>query len=175
MSTTSLPSYGAHQSFEFENTPSYTEHPQAYERRVSLKDDVRPRPSGNFVKVSKNGRVSLRLIAQEDNISLPVYGNAGVVEGTVEISKTDGISSVEVKVRLKVCLKFLLDFGCIVSDRRPAAFTRNCREWDTHLKTLSGQCCSVVKKWNKYYLPTQIVFQLKPTEDIHCRQWYLCS
>jgi hypothetical protein len=42
--------------------------------------------------------VSLRLIAQEDNISMPEYKTGDVVEGTVEIAKTDGISSVEVKV-----------------------------------------------------------------------------
>lgn len=64
---------------------------------------LRPRPSGSFVKESKNGDARLRLSAQEDNINLPIYESRGVVEGTVELSKTDGIQSVKVKVRTTNC------------------------------------------------------------------------
>lgn len=51
------------------------------------------------MKESKSGDARLRLSAQEDNATLPVYGSGGCVEGTVEMTKTDGVMSVEVKVR----------------------------------------------------------------------------
>ncbi|TFK40766.1 hypothetical protein BDQ12DRAFT_679993 [Crucibulum laeve] len=95
MSTTSLPSYIAP---SFTRTPSYSVEPHAYEQRLAQADGLRARPSGNFIKKSKNGDVRLRLNAQEDNITLPVYGSGGRVEGTIELSKTDGVTSVEVKI-----------------------------------------------------------------------------
>lgn len=96
MSTTTLPVYNEPL---FNRTPSYSVEPGQHEQRIALYDRLRPRPSGEFVKQSKSGDVSLRLVAQEDNVSLPVYGNGGCVEGTVNLNKTEGISSVEVKVR----------------------------------------------------------------------------
>lgn len=76
----------------------YSAEPHQYEQRIALADRLRPRPSGNFVKKSKNGDARLRLNAQEDGVALPTYGSQGCVEGTVELSKTDGVTSVEVKV-----------------------------------------------------------------------------
>lgn len=95
MSTASLPSYVAP---SFDRTPSYSAEPHEYEQRIALADRLRPRPSGNFVKESKNGGVKLRLSAQEDNLALPVYGSGGRVEGTVELTKPSSVGSVEVKV-----------------------------------------------------------------------------
>jgi hypothetical protein len=42
--------------------------------------------------------VILRLNAQEDSVEVPVYGLGGRVTGTVELSKTKAVQSVEVKV-----------------------------------------------------------------------------
>lgn len=93
MSTTSLPSYRAVNP----HIPSYTAEPQAYERRLAV-NRLRPRPSGEYVKQSKGSGISLRLVAQDSNVSLPVYGCGSSIVGTVEIPRPDGVTAVEVKV-----------------------------------------------------------------------------
>ena len=88
MSTASLPSY------RYE--PRDTEHLLAAHRG----------PYGNngasdesFVKNSRTGGVVLRLSGQPAGATLPEYGRAGVVEGTVELKPelADGALNVEVK------------------------------------------------------------------------------
>ncbi|KAF9013303.1 hypothetical protein BDQ17DRAFT_1343160 [Cyathus striatus] len=108
MSTASLPSYVAP---GFNRTPSYSVEPHAYEQRIALADRLRPRPSGNFVKESRNGDVRLRLSAQEDGVALPVYGSAGRVEGNIELTKVDGITSVEVKIEGRLHLREIGEGG----------------------------------------------------------------
>ena len=56
------------------------------------------RHSGDFVKQSRSGGVSLRLIDQGDGTRLPVYGHGSSVEGMVNLAKPAGIARVEVKV-----------------------------------------------------------------------------
>lgn len=90
MSSTSLPSYVG-------DIPPYSAYPQPFEQRLAL-NQLRFRPSGNFIKQS--GGISLRLIEQDNNVDIPVYGCGDSVEGTVNISKPESITSVEVKVRL---------------------------------------------------------------------------
>lgn len=97
MSAASLPSYVAP---HFSRSPSYTAEPQLHEQRLAVANGVRPRPSGHFIKESKSGGARLRLTSQENHVTLPVYGSNGSVEGTVEVSKPEGITSVEVKVIL---------------------------------------------------------------------------
>lgn len=94
MSTASLPSYAAPL---LERTPTYTAEPQAFEQRLAL-NRLRPRPSGEFTKQSKSGALALRLFAQENNASLPVYGAGALIDGAVEIARPEGVNSVEVKV-----------------------------------------------------------------------------
>lgn len=100
MSTTSLPSYAPPSlaSSSYTRIPSYTAEPRAFEQRLAL-NRAHPRPSGEFTKQSRSGGVGLRFLAQERDTTLPVYGNAGVIEGVVEIAKPEGVHSVEVKVR----------------------------------------------------------------------------
>lgn len=95
MSTTSLPSYVAPPTFA--RSPTYSAEPHAFEQRLALNRPAQ-RPAGSFVKQSKN--VSLRLYAQDDNASLPVYGCGATVEGAVTLSKMEGVTAVDVKVRL---------------------------------------------------------------------------
>jgi len=102
MSLASLPSY-AETPFtpRMENgTPAYTVEPQPYEQRIGQNGLLRTRPSGEFVKHTKNRAISLRLVSQKHDARLPTYGLAGEVEGTVIVSKPDGITSVDVKVRV---------------------------------------------------------------------------
>ncbi|CDO77139.1 hypothetical protein BN946_scf184657.g14 [Trametes cinnabarina] len=94
MSTTSLPSYVPP---AFTRIPSYSAEPHEYEQRLAWSRPPR-RPAGDFVKQSKGGNVSLRLFAQEDSVSLPVYGTGEAVEGAVDLAKTEGVNAVEVKV-----------------------------------------------------------------------------
>jgi hypothetical protein len=58
----------------------------------------RSRQSGDFVKQSRSGGVSLRLVDQGDDTPLPVYGHGSSVEGMVNLAKPAGIARVEVKV-----------------------------------------------------------------------------
>jgi len=95
MSTSSLPSY---LTPLLNRTPSYATENYDHEQHVPLADRLRPRSLGAFVKQSRGGNAFLRLSAQEDDISLPVYGSGSLVEGTVELTKTEGVTSVEVKV-----------------------------------------------------------------------------
>ena len=111
MSTTSLPSYVAPPTFLRTRAPSYSAEPQAFEQRLALNRPDR-RPSGNFVKQSKS--VSLRLFAQENNVSLPVYGCGAAVEGEVGLLKTDGVIAVDVKVRIHI----LIIMPCATVERR---------------------------------------------------------
>jgi hypothetical protein len=91
MSTVSLPSYLA-------RPPSYALGRQGQGHRFTLVDRLGPQLSGAFVKHSRGGDVFLRLNAQEDDASPPVYGSGALVEGTVELTKSEGVNSVEVKV-----------------------------------------------------------------------------
>ncbi|KAF7339029.1 Kinase-like protein [Mycena venus] len=61
-----------------------------------------PQATGTFIVTSSNDNVKLHLTAQEDKIELPVYGTGGVLAGIVELTKTENISSVEVKVEGRV-------------------------------------------------------------------------
>ncbi|KAJ7498660.1 hypothetical protein FB451DRAFT_1016434 [Mycena latifolia] len=111
MSTASLPSYIAPLQPSFSRTPSYSAEPGLFEQRLALNARLLPQPTGNFVKSSKGGNAKLRLTAQEDKIDLPVYGSGGAVEGTVELAKTDNISTVEVKVEGRLELKEIAEGG----------------------------------------------------------------
>ena len=73
--------------------------PQIADTRVPIGESHRSRPRGVFLKHSKNAEVSLRLDAQEEGTSLPVYGRGADIEGAVLVQRTDGVRSVEVKVR----------------------------------------------------------------------------
>lgn len=48
------------------------------------------------MKHSKNGDVKLTLNGQEGQI--PAYGSGGIIDGAIDIAKTDGVRNVEIKV-----------------------------------------------------------------------------
>ncbi|KAJ7034121.1 hypothetical protein C8F04DRAFT_1102328 [Mycena alexandri] len=81
-------------------SPSYSEalHDSAGPGQHPIVHASLPKATGDFTRVSKHGDATLRLTAQHDNIDLPAYEVGGVVAGTVELSKTDHISTVEFKV-----------------------------------------------------------------------------
>lgn len=92
-----LPSYAPLHGEVLNRAPSYSAEPHHFEQRLAQADRVNPRPSGAFVK--EKNHVRLRLTAQENGVELPVYGIGEHVTGVVELSKTAGVTSVEVKVR----------------------------------------------------------------------------
>ncbi|KAF7335710.1 hypothetical protein MVEN_02226500 [Mycena venus] len=104
MSPERLPSY-AEPLGSFSRTPSYSAEPGLYEQRLALNARLLPQPTGHFLKASKHGDVKLRLSAQDDEVDLPVYGSGAIIEGTVELSKVDSVSSVEIKVEGHLELK----------------------------------------------------------------------
>ncbi|KAN0087511.1 hypothetical protein V8E55_006132 [Tylopilus felleus] len=82
-------------------SPTYTAVPRTHEYRLALSPRFRPnrnRQLRSFVKQTKSGNLCLRLVDQDDRAALPVYGVGTSVQGTVEINKTEGITSVEVQV-----------------------------------------------------------------------------
>ena len=95
MSTVSLPSYAARL---LNSPPSYAAGHRDQLQRLSLADRRGPQFLGTFVKHSRAENTLLRLSAQEDGVSLPVYGSSALVEGTVELTKVEEVRSVEVKV-----------------------------------------------------------------------------
>ncbi|KAJ7752759.1 hypothetical protein DFH07DRAFT_824908 [Mycena maculata] len=111
MSTASLPTYAVPLGPTFSRTPSYSAEPGLYEQRLALNARSLPQYTGNFVKSSKSGDAKLCLTAQQDNLDLPVYGMTGVVKGSVQLAKTDNISTVEVKVEGRLQLKEIAEGG----------------------------------------------------------------
>jgi hypothetical protein len=58
-----------------------------------------PRSPGTFLKQSRHrGIASITLIGQDGQ--LPAYGSRGIVDGTINFTKTEDIASVEIKVRI---------------------------------------------------------------------------
>lgn len=94
MSTTSLPSY--YLAPTLPSIPAYSEEPQQYEQRLAYANRIHPRSSKAFVKHSKNGDAKLTLNGQDGQV--PAYGSGGVIDGSVDIMKTEGVTSVEIKV-----------------------------------------------------------------------------
>jgi hypothetical protein len=80
------------------STPSYSAEPGFHEQCIAIYARSLPQATGTFIVTSSNDNTKLRLTAQEDKIELPVYGTGGVVAGTVELTKTGNIDSVEVTV-----------------------------------------------------------------------------
>ncbi|TEB30683.1 hypothetical protein FA13DRAFT_527112 [Coprinellus micaceus] len=95
MSTTSLPSYVAP---SVNRVPSYSREPAAHEQRLALSERNPGRPSGSFVKQSKKGDFVLQLYGQDEDSSLPVYGTGSIVDGVVEVLRSDTITRIEVKI-----------------------------------------------------------------------------
>jgi hypothetical protein len=103
MSTYSSPPY----SPDILQTTLHSPEPFACESRISLGQSppaaatARPR-GGEFVKESKSGNLRLRLYRQTDDVTLPVFGIRGPVEGTVEVSKPKSLLFVGVRVRVSL-------------------------------------------------------------------------
>ncbi|KAH8118425.1 hypothetical protein DFH11DRAFT_1723335 [Phellopilus nigrolimitatus] len=96
MSTASLPSY----HYELPDT----------EQLLAQRPRAR-RPQGNFVKNSRSGGVVLRLVGQNDDVTLPEYGRGGLVEGTVELKNVDSVLSVDVKIEGALRLREIAEGG----------------------------------------------------------------
>ncbi|KAI0054655.1 hypothetical protein BV25DRAFT_1922490 [Artomyces pyxidatus] len=105
MSTLSLPSYTP----DHNHSPAYSTESQQYERRLLV--PPRQRPSSEFVKQSRSSGLSLRLAAQVDGVTTPVYASREPVEGTVKIAKPDGLACVAVKVEGFLKLKEIAEGG----------------------------------------------------------------
>ncbi|KAJ3882534.1 hypothetical protein F5051DRAFT_394029 [Lentinula edodes] len=109
MSTASLPSY--YLAPNLSRTPAYTEEPQEHEQRIALSDRLRSRNSGTFVKQSRNGEARLTLNAQ--NGPIPTYGSGGIIDGTIDIAKTENITSIDIKVEGHLQVKEIAEGGTI--------------------------------------------------------------
>lgn len=72
--------------------------PVSLAHRMASRSRSHSRPPTEFVKQGKN--LVLRLAGvQVPGTELPVYGLGAAVEGTLELTKPEGITSIEVKVR----------------------------------------------------------------------------
>jgi len=103
----SLPGYDT-----FASVPSYSAQPGLHETRLAEGYPLSPfsftpsivteraprRPAAEFVKDSRRGGLRLRLSGQADNVTVPVFGIRGPVEGAVELLKPEGLVSVAVRV-----------------------------------------------------------------------------
>ncbi|KZT12213.1 uncharacterized protein LAESUDRAFT_670568 [Laetiporus sulphureus 93-53] len=91
-------------------TPPYSAEPHAQEQRIAL-NRLRRRPSGDFVKHSRSGGLSLWLSRQDSSANLPAYGCGDFVEGTVTLSKPETTTSVEVRIEGSLRLKEVAEGG----------------------------------------------------------------
>ncbi|KAG1742306.1 uncharacterized protein EDB91DRAFT_1279244 [Suillus paluster] len=113
--TVTLPGYPTPSSQA--HSPTYTAAPQAHEYRLAHDARLSPnRSPREFVKQTRNGGVSLRLAGQDDQTALPVYGYGASVEGTLDIHKRDGITSVEVQIE-----------GTLMLEESAEGGTTNCK------------------------------------------------
>jgi hypothetical protein len=60
---------------------------------------ARPVRQDSFVKQSKKRELSLQLLEQHEDGSLPVYGLGTSIQGSVEVEKADGVQAVRLRVR----------------------------------------------------------------------------
>ncbi|KAF7362595.1 hypothetical protein MVEN_00608300 [Mycena venus] len=109
--STSPPSYS--DALQPGSAPSYSAEPGLDEQRLAIHARSLPRATGTFTVSTSNGNATLRLTAQEDKIKLPVYGTGAVVAGTVELTKTDHISAVGIRVEGRVKVHELGEGGHI--------------------------------------------------------------
>ncbi|KAF8518926.1 hypothetical protein BU17DRAFT_90403 [Hysterangium stoloniferum] len=77
-------------------TPQYTAEPRADEERVQINRRVVREQSGVYVE--KNKHLTLALTNQAPNCTEPTYGKGATVQGAINLTKQEGISSVEVKL-----------------------------------------------------------------------------
>ncbi|KAJ8518399.1 hypothetical protein ONZ45_g4526 [Pleurotus djamor] len=111
MSYTSLPSYVA-PSIVGGRIPTYTAEPPSNELRLAIAAVAPPRPSGTYVKQTKNGNLKLQLNDQEEGVEIPLYGTSSLIEGEVQLSgKADNVNSVEVKVEGRLRIKEIAEGG----------------------------------------------------------------
>lgn len=169
MSLASLPSYAEAPSIPLAeiDTPAYTAEPQPHEQRIGHNRVLRAKPSGEFVKQTKNGAVCLRLFSQQHNAKLPSYGLAGKVEGVVVISKPDGITSVDVKIEGILQLQEIAESG--------TAAKQLCLEktvlWSKERNTAKTNSCPTYLFF-KFILPTtytdgDTIYPLPPSYEKH--------
>lgn len=93
-------------------SPAYPAAPHAQEYRLAHNSRLNPnRLPREFVKQTRNGGVSLRLAGQGDQLTLPVYGYGASVEGTLDIHKRDGITSVEVQIEGTLMMEEVAEGG----------------------------------------------------------------
>ncbi|KAJ7926869.1 hypothetical protein B0H13DRAFT_1474855, partial [Mycena leptocephala] len=85
-----------------DRNPSYSVEPGLDEQWLVIHARSLPQATGTFIVTSSNGNAKMRITAQEDEIDLPVYGTDDVVAGTIEVTKTENISSVDVTVEGRV-------------------------------------------------------------------------
>lgn len=110
MSTAILPGYPTPSSQV--HSPTYTATPQAHEHRLAYNTRLNPnRSPREYVKQTRNGGVSLRLAGQDDQLTFPVYGYGAAVEGTLDIHKRDGITSVEVQIEGTLMMEEVAEGG----------------------------------------------------------------
>jgi hypothetical protein len=76
MSASSLPKYSSVPPYP--HSPSYYPEPPNDGYRTAAQGTVR---AADYVKTSKSGSVTLRLLDQESSNELPIYGCGAVVEG----------------------------------------------------------------------------------------------
>ncbi|KAF5380687.1 hypothetical protein D9757_007043 [Collybiopsis confluens] len=158
MSTASLPSYYLVPLLP--QTPAYTQEPLENERRLALSDRLRPRPSGTFVKQSKGGDLKLRVNEQDGPV--PAYGSGGIIDGAIDIAKTEGISSVEIKVEGRLKVKEIAEGG--TADRKVCLAAEQL--WSKESRTPCPSPCAF-----QLSLPTSLILEggsytLPPTYNV---------
>ncbi|KAJ3770292.1 hypothetical protein FB446DRAFT_647221 [Lentinula raphanica] len=112
MSTASLSSYYLAPNLSRTPVTYSTEQPQEYDQRVSLSESqLRLRHPETFVKQSRHGEARLTLNTQ--NGPIPTYGSGAIIDGTVDVAKTENVTSIEIKVEGRLQIKEIAEGGTV--------------------------------------------------------------
>ena len=84
------------------STPAYSFSPQVDERRLAIatRSGARGHASrtGAFRFASRRAGVVVRLLNQEEGVTIPIFGRNALIKGTIELANAENVSRIEVEV-----------------------------------------------------------------------------
>lgn len=98
------------------STPAYSFSPQVDERRLAIatRSGARGHASrtGAFRFASRRAGVVVRLLNQEEGVTIPIFGRNALIKGTIELANAENVSRIEIEVSADVLFCGALYLRC---------------------------------------------------------------